>query len=292
MLNATAARHPRTARTSVFLRYFTQQPQPAHCHGTRDDVSKCAKHRLCRSQAVCRNPILRSSETLGIEMVARPQQQLVSNTSEASASSHLCSCDEDDKTSASRHVAGSVCTPLHGSINTKSSLASTPLRASSSSQKASRCMGLSNHASSSSSLGCHAGTHGLLSSWSHPVDIDPSEPLVCKPMVRSLTPPHLKRDKSFSLEAYLEDCQNELADLQRNYKSQGSHGLHSLFERVENLSWRLVDLSGKALECSCHRNVPGSMDVYEETNAALDSAATLLCNLISRIANQDEDQRS
>jgi hypothetical protein len=108
-------------------------------------------------------------------------------------------------------------------------------------------------------------------------------------MVRSLTPPHLQRDKSFNLEAYLEDCQNELAELQRNYESEDNHGQHSLFERVENLSWRLVDLSAKALECSCHRNVPGSMDVYEETNAALDSAATLLCNLISRIANQDED---
>jgi len=309
------ARHPRTAVPSAMMRRLINQSQPVRRPGMKDFLAKCGKHCERRSRAVCAKPISHCSETLGIEMVVRPQQhrqlhqhlqqqQFVSNTLEACPSdlkaekvaawisSHLRSRDEDDETC-------STCTPPHGNSNTKSSLASAPLRASNMSRQALGCTCPANNVSSSSSLGSQEGTCGAnlspslecASSWCHPVDIDPSEPLVCKPMVRSLTPPHLLRDKSSSLEARLANCQNELAELQRKYEIQGSLCQRSLLEGAENLSWRLVDLSAQALEHSCHRNVPGSMDVYEETNSALDRVATLLCSLISRNTNEDDDQQ-
>jgi len=294
---ATSSRSvPRMAVPLVLLRFFTKQPQPAECPGTREFVAKCGKPRARRSRAVCRKPISRRSETLGIEMVSRPQQQLRQQQQQQQQSSnvvdacHWASRAEGAAVWASNHLwscdvepPSSTCTPL--SILTRSSHTSTPPRACDSSRGASIRRCLANDVNFGSSLECQKGARfnpsaKFSGSWSHPVDIDTSAPAVCKPPVRSSTPPRLQRDKSFSLEAYLQDCQIELAELQQKYEIEDNHRQHSLFEKVEDLSWRLVHLSEEALECSCHRNVPGSMDVYEETNAALDSAATLLCCLL------------
>jgi len=107
-------------------------------------------------------------------------------------------------------------------------------------------------------------------------------------MERSLTPPRLQREKSLNLEASLANCCNELEELQTKYESVDADGLRPLFAKASDLSWRLMDLSAEALECSCSRDVPGSMDVYTQTFSAMDDVASLLCRLMSRGVDREE----
>mmetsp|Transcript_38029 Transcript_38029/g.75397 ORF Transcript_38029/g.75397 Transcript_38029/m.75397 type:complete len:235 (-) Transcript_38029:96-800(-) len=184
-----------------------------------------------------------------------------------------------------------------GSADANLSRVTTPVSTKESSMQAHVCISLEVSDGASGSAECQAepasaksGQHlKRTASWSHTNVPYLSESRLCKPMERSLTPKRLRREQLFNLEASLANCTNELEELQMKYEGGGADDMKPLFVRALDLSWRLVDLSAEALECSCSRNVPGSMDVYEQTGAAMDSIAVLLCSLASLGVDQEED---
>lgn len=108
---------------------------------------------------------------------------------------------------------------------------------------------------------------------------------------------HRSLEKAKSLEAALAACEAQLAVLERRGRSPpwllpmpsppAKPGMEdtgnsskpygtcnsSLRLEFKDLGCRLEDIAAEALQCSCSREVPGAMDIFEQANCALDNLA-------------------
>jgi len=122
---------------------------------------------------------------------------------------------------------------------------------------------------------------------------------------RSATPGRMRTEKSSRLEADLLGCKAELEQLQEWQRQTSAHipgdgaamacsGMstdapdvptvdeHTADEalamggKARRLGLRLEELIADALQCSCDRNVPGAMDVFEQATSSIEVLAVIL----------------
>jgi len=122
-----------------------------------------------------------------------------------------------------------------------------------------------------------------------------------EPLRRTATPQKLRRGRTIDLEANLSACRKALEQLtlERNKHDQliaespdQQVGTHALLEKASSLSARLTDLAAESLECGCNRDVPGAMDVYEQTNAFLDALSDMLQSFAIASMQVEEEEEA
>jgi hypothetical protein len=120
-----------------------------------------------------------------------------------------------------------------------------------------------------------------------------------EPLRKTATPRRLRRGRTADLEVNLSACRKALEQLtlERNehdaltaQSPDQQAGTHPLLEKASSLSARLTDLAAESLECGCHRDVPGAMDVYEQANAYLDAVSDLLQSFTAASLQVEDDE--
>jgi len=151
---------------------------------------------------------------------------------------------------------------------------------------------------------CKDLPNGLSLSWIRNASWSHSQVMAAnsfEPLRKTVTPQRLRRGRTTDLEVNLLSCQQQLEQLKLEHKEHDvltaqtpdqQVGMHPLLERASSLSARLTDLAAEALECGCNRDVPGAMDVYEQTNASLDTVSDLLQTFTAASAQLDEEEET
>mmetsp|Transcript_68873 Transcript_68873/g.211220 ORF Transcript_68873/g.211220 Transcript_68873/m.211220 type:complete len:251 (-) Transcript_68873:62-814(-) len=91
-------------------------------------------------------------------------------------------------------------------------------------------------------------------------------------------PCQVRKGAALRLEEDVLGCEHQLQKLEENSHAQGQPA--SACDNMRESSFVLFDkleqLAADLLECSCHRDVPGAMEMFEQVNGQLDRVGSLL----------------